>query len=555
MKQIDKVAISDHKNNFRFCFKSEHYLLSVLVLALVTLYFYLVRPEIAGLWYDDGVYLLGAKALASGHGYRLLSEAGWPAIVKYPPLLSVLLAPIWWLNHNFPTNLIGCKALNIGFGLGTLGLVYLLARRAFGLRKGWALLAMLILGLHPVWLILVTEVMSEPLYLLLSLALSFLTLRIHQRGSPPTTTEQRLCILLSVLTFYTRTIGITLILGVGFWLWRKFGRHTALRYLIPCIVLCSLWFVWTASQPAGIFNVGHIYVASYNLTYFQELLLEIIKAQGLAPLFWNNLTLLPASLIGSIFPYLSGIEHLKSLLPFLILPFLVGLVITCVRLFRQMPSPAFCYVFFYLLACLCWYANDQYPRLLIPILPFLWIGLLKAWSHFAERFLGKSGLRQILSTVIALVALVSLEPWQIPGLPRGNAMANNAGPELWQDYQATFAAIAELSQPQDIFWSRYSSLYPLYTNRMVISRNLIPSAQAFSSGELNQGPKAIGQLLLPVFNHEQVRYVLLEPLITGHHVANPVDQATLNILQSAPEHFQPVYTSPHGYISIYQYLP
>src|SRR5512140_1203032 len=43
-----------------------------------------------GILHDDAVYLVSAKSLAQGHGYRIESLPGQPFQTKYPPLLSIL---------------------------------------------------------------------------------------------------------------------------------------------------------------------------------------------------------------------------------------------------------------------------------------------------------------------------------------------------------------------------------------------------------------------------------------------------------------------------------
>jgi hypothetical protein len=529
------------------------YKLSLILVGLGALYFFLMRPHIAGLWYDDGVYLLGAKALATGQGYRLLSEPSWPAIVKYPPLLSLVLAPLWWLNPHFPANLAGFKTLNIGFGLAALALVHQLARRYYGLGAWAALLLVLMVGLHPVWLTLVTDVMSEPLYLLVTMALLMLATRIHQRGTPPNAHEWVACIGLSVAAFYTRSIGIAAIGGLTIWLWRQWGLKTASRYLLSCGLWCAPWWAWTAQQPSGIYELGHFYVASYNLTYFNEVLLEIIKGQGLNLVLWENFTLLPAAFLRTLCPGLPNFA--TPLLPGLALLFWGGVGWLMVKRFQKACSPGFAYVICSLLACLLWYAHDQYPRLILSILPLVWMGLFNAVnSHFTHRIRNRRQ-RLIAQSALALALLASLQPQRILEIPRGDAMASNAAPALWQDYQAAFSAIRKFSQPQAIFWGRYSSLYPLYTNRLVISRNIAPTAKAYAAGDLQPGPKALWAIFSPILNHEHVTYFIVEPLLAGRQMVQPTDEATLSIIQSAPPHFQKVFTAPSGYIAIYRYQP
>src|SRR6188472_1995429 len=52
-------------------------------------------PRLSGpidLRWDAGVYYVLGASLATGHGYRILSEPGSPEAVQYPPLLPAVVA-------------------------------------------------------------------------------------------------------------------------------------------------------------------------------------------------------------------------------------------------------------------------------------------------------------------------------------------------------------------------------------------------------------------------------------------------------------------------------
>src|SRR5271166_1491546 len=58
-----------------------------------------------GFYHDDGIFLVSAKGLADGEGYRILSLPNEPYQTKYPPLYPALLALVWKASPNFPANL------------------------------------------------------------------------------------------------------------------------------------------------------------------------------------------------------------------------------------------------------------------------------------------------------------------------------------------------------------------------------------------------------------------------------------------------------------------
>ncbi|HZI40226.1 MAG TPA: hypothetical protein VFD67_00940, partial [Gemmatimonadaceae bacterium] len=127
----------------------------------------LVAPYPVGIFHDDGVFLVLAKSLANGHGYRYLHLPGAPIATHYPPAYPFLLAFLWTLAPRFPGNLTIILLANAAL----LGLVawgsarYLIERLrwpSFG-ATGFALVATLSLPLIQ----LTTVVMSEVFFLAL----------------------------------------------------------------------------------------------------------------------------------------------------------------------------------------------------------------------------------------------------------------------------------------------------------------------------------------------------------------------------------------------------
>jgi len=70
---------------------------AILALVLLACSAYRVTPGVSGVYHDDAVYVLSAKALATGHGYRLTTVPGAPAQTKYPILYPAVLSAAWML--------------------------------------------------------------------------------------------------------------------------------------------------------------------------------------------------------------------------------------------------------------------------------------------------------------------------------------------------------------------------------------------------------------------------------------------------------------------------
>ena len=82
-------------------------------------------PDACGLFHDDGIYVLTAKSLAEGNGYRLINLPGSPIQTKYPIGYPALLALCWWAWPSFPGNLIAMHVLTLVLAGAAVGMTYL----------------------------------------------------------------------------------------------------------------------------------------------------------------------------------------------------------------------------------------------------------------------------------------------------------------------------------------------------------------------------------------------------------------------------------------------
>ena len=88
-------------------------LMATLAIALL-LGLFAMNDVAVGIFQDDGHYLILARSLAQGDGYRYTNLPGAPAGTHFPPGFPVLLAPLWWLAPRFPANVAYFKLINVG---------------------------------------------------------------------------------------------------------------------------------------------------------------------------------------------------------------------------------------------------------------------------------------------------------------------------------------------------------------------------------------------------------------------------------------------------------
>lgn len=547
--------------------KREKWQIGLVLAVLACLYAFLLRPAVVGLWGDDTIYLTGAKAIATGQGYRMLSEPGMPAIIKYPPLFPTLLAPIWLIMPTVPQNLPVFKLFVIGLGLAAILLFYRLARRFYGCSRAEAAGLCLLAGTNYIWLRCVVEVLSEPLFMLLFFGLVYAARRLQDKqaktrpNETPGLRQMGVLILLSCAAFYTRTIGAAFIAGMALWLGKRFGKSAAFTYLGSCLLICLPWAWWTLAQPETIAKIDGFYVYPENQTYLNEFFFAVIKSHGLPPILQEAASQFPGATLFSAFSFLIDLPYLPqnpAWIPFSALTLMAGLMFYALYRLLKTPNPSVVVscLWFYAPLTFMWYSHGQYPRLMLCVAPFLYLALCKEIKYTAQKLSPVPRIQTMLplGVMAALIAGNLLVPG-ILQIPRASAMASNLRQNLWRDYQGAFSAIVRLTEPGDILWSRYNGLYYLYTGRKTINRNIIPGSETGLDWLSANRYQAFYRVLHAALLRNRIRYILLEPNFNTD-VAVEVPEMTTDILIHAmPGSFEPVYSSPDRMIRLYRLRP
>lgn len=128
---------------------------------------YALGPQPVGVFYDDAMYVLLAKALATGQGYKYLNLPGTPMATHYPPGYPALLAVLWRLAPNFPRNLLLFKLANVLFTAVAALVLFVFARRRLEFPPSVAALGTIAGSVTLPTLYLTSMVLSEPLFLCL----------------------------------------------------------------------------------------------------------------------------------------------------------------------------------------------------------------------------------------------------------------------------------------------------------------------------------------------------------------------------------------------------
>ncbi len=199
-----------------------------------------------GVFYDDAIYLLVAKAIAEGHGYVYAFLPGSPPAIHYPPLWPVILAAAWKVTPAFPGNIAWFLFINPLLVGICAGATVVFGRRVLGLPTWLAFFVAVLATVSVPVLVLTNVLLSEPLFLALLFPTLLVTERFAREGGVRWAVAAAAMAALIVLG---RTIaGVIVVATVMVLVLDKRWRDVAI-YTLVVVVLLGPWqyFVWKSS--------------------------------------------------------------------------------------------------------------------------------------------------------------------------------------------------------------------------------------------------------------------------------------------------------------------
>jgi hypothetical protein len=356
-----------------------------------------------GLLYDDGVYLVAAEALARGHGFT----ANPPVFPVVLGLFTLVSRQTQWL-----------KLLPLLCTAAWLALSYRLLRR-MGAKNGGAWLLVLITAASPTVVLLGTNLMSEPLFALFTVATLLLLLdeRAFLAG---------VCAGLATLT---RTAGLPLIAACMMVFVLRHRFRSAAQFTAAAMLFVAPWFGWTLAHAPGTSSSLHL-------------------SEQLAVLGVNIV-----SLLSSPFVLLSGVGGLYAVIATVVL-----LTWSLIRRRQLMPD------LFVALYCLMLLTRVDPPqRLVAPILPLmLWI----VWRAFQN-----ARLQEAVAAVAIIVAIVpvAVDIGRLPETLRyGQFPTSGQLPTDWHQLERVFSYIRSNTPPDAVILANLDPMFYLNTGRPAI---------------------------------------------------------------------------------------
>jgi hypothetical protein len=492
-----------------------HYRGEAIVVALALL---LWLPRLSGpidLRWDAGVYYVLGTSLASGHGYRILSEPGSPEALQYPPLLPGVVALQQWALGTTNPDVVApwlrksYAALFVAYSVAVLAL----ARRH--LQPAFAVTATA-LCLLQVWTIYLSDLLyAEVPYALVSIVFALVAVD----GALPSRPWLREAASFSLAAggFLLRTAGIALLAA---WILEASARRRWRLAVVRSVLALLPILAWQAYvvrvrtsdayiQPAYEYQrAPYLY---YNVSYADNALLidssrpELgrIDTKAFATRLMTNVPSMVLGLGETVsterYYWTQALNHVQQrllgrtvfsnrvvLIPILILGCLV--VVGLVGLIRRGANLIALMVLISI--GLIWTTPWplQFPRYLAPLAPFLAIAAMLSFSQFnaVRRTLSRGRASVVFGRVaVAGLLLLMLIP-QVYTLcqvfyqrdRQGASFVPGRGAtgphffyhdRFWRDWEEVIAWIQEHSTPDAVIATPASHLCYLFTGRRAVS--------------------------------------------------------------------------------------
>jgi hypothetical protein len=206
-------------------------------------------PQPAGVFWDDGVYLISARALAAGEGYRFTHLPGAPAAVHFPPGWPLLLAVLWKVWPDFPANLAMFRYVNPVLGAGAAALACAYGVRRLRLGPVASAVATVVFAATLPVLVLYGVLFAEPLFLLLSICALFVSDRAVREGGVATAACAGAMAGAAALV---RSTGLAFLAAVPLALLLARRRREAVVACSVMLAFVAPWQFWTAAHAADL---------------------------------------------------------------------------------------------------------------------------------------------------------------------------------------------------------------------------------------------------------------------------------------------------------------
>jgi hypothetical protein len=396
---------------------------------------------------DDGVYMVTAKSLASGGGYRQENLPGRPYLTKYPPLFPLFMSIAWRLTPEFPRTLETASILQACLLPVYLALLLLVLRQ---LRLSWSrsFLVAAITFVTFGFVFLAVTLYSELLFGCFLLSAIW---AIERSAHSDSYRWALLGGLLTGLAYLTRNAALPLFAAVPiFFLLRKRLR-LSLFFFAPAVPMAAAWHLWGYLHPAA---------KSVRTPYLAEFL-TMARGQGIVSHLLDQVATLSGVTAESLYPGLIEFLHGIPLHHLILVAAIVGVI----RLGRRQHWPLLVIFATIYVAMITLWTFEGIDRLAVPAWPILLVGIAEEAKHFANlagQSIKKPAFKQIPRWALLAAGLFLVLRNDVVNSRRLNTVAAGEKEQRQKDVQ-TYAWIAQHAGADTVALAWKDSLLFLYT--------------------------------------------------------------------------------------------
>ncbi len=454
-------------------------------LAVLSVAVFVQAAHPAGVFWDDGVYLITARALASGEGYRFVHLTGAPAAVHYPPGWPLLLAGLWKLWPGFPANMALLRWVPPVLAATAAALACAYGIRRLRLDPRWAAVATTVFAITLPVLVLDGVLFAEPLFLVISVLALFAADRAARDGG---TRAAMLAGALAGAAALVRSTGLAFVPAIPLALVLARRRREALLALAAMLAFVLPWQAWSAAHAA---ELAPPLRGAYGP--YLPWLLDAVRERGaqfLAEVARQNVTALRRTLAIVFFPV-----GLRPVRPLLVVLTAIVFALGFHKAWRR--SQAFCLAAAaYALIVLFWpYAPDRFAWAVWPLAALVLAAGAGEALAFARHAASPPMVRAAAASLAATaaIALAGAAFYSARGMSRGWASVAQGASAA--QLRPVVDWVNAHTAPGDVVATEGEPLVHLYTGRPVVPVHVLTADEYLAGTSLRQPVASLRALL------------------------------------------------------------
>ena len=511
---------------------------------------YGLNRQALGLFHDDGIYVVVAKSISDGNGYRIVSLPSSPPQTKYPFLYSFVLSSAWTLNPKFPDNVFLLKAVNVTLLTIIFFLSYALYRCYLRAPVGQGLLFSLLVCTNPV-VFTYTDYPVSDLLLLLFVLCAFLLQSVAQLARKPLY-QIAIFAVVAGLAILTRPAAIPLLFAGTVYSFSKCRFRGLTLFLFVSLLVISPWILWSIDGSARAGNSLLTYYIGHHNSGATHVL-ETSFLAGRLEIAWANLHYFIESI---------DLLFVSPLLPGSSTIFYFLIAIGCGYAVAHQTDFFWPFLVPYLMMIIIWPFHPV--RYMIPLVPFLLtfflfgIRILCQWVKSKCVNVSSGRFTLIIMWSPAVIAIILNAVWLSSFLLNKDENTTRGIYGIrhqysWQGFTETFAWVSEHTQQDAILATAYDPMYYLYTGRKAIRPALHKPETFFYPYGQTDPDVGSARPIIRDLEALRVNYLIIDPL-DGYAEKKATAKLFDDIITDLRDRAELCFTSSDGEHRVYRLL-